>query len=815
MSVPGLPHRRIEDWKYTDLRALMREVLPLAAAPDAVALSRAAAATKLRAIDGVRRLVLVDGVFAPDLSDLGSLEKGLGIRPLREVLDAGDGALSAEVVASDISNPMIALNGAMATDGVVIEIANGTMLAQPLHIVHVASGAAPASMFTRSLLRLGRDAGVTLVESYLAAEGAKAYQAYDGLIVAIGDNARLDHVRLVEDSVDAFNISSATISLGAHAHFNTFGLTSGGHVSRYQLTVTCAGEGSKVETNGVNLIKGKQHADTTLFMDHAVPNCASREIFRAVVDDRAHSVFQGRIIVRPDAQKTDAKMMTRALLLSDDAEADNKPELEIFADDVTCGHGATTGALDESLLFYMRARGLPEKEAQALLIQAFVGEAIETIASDALREVAIATAQRWLAGEGMSMHKAVANGSYDVALVRQDFPALAMQIYGKPLVYLDNAASAQKPNAVLDRMTEAYKSEYANVHRGLHYLANAATEAYEGARGKVAQFINARRNEEIIFTRNVTEAINLVASSWGGEHIKEGDEIVLSIMEHHSNIVPWHFLRERQGAVIKWAPVDDEGNFLIEEFEKLLTARTKIVAITQMSNALGTLVPVKEVVRLAHARGIPVLVDGAQGAVHLPIDVQDLDCDFYAFTGHKVYGPTGIGALYAKHEHLVAMRPFNGGGEMIREVAKDWVTYGDPPHKFEAGTPPIVEAIGLGAAIDYVNSIGKERIAAHEHELLTYAQDRLREINSLRVIGTARNKGPVISFEMKGAHPHDVATVIDRQGIAVRAGTHCVMPLLERFNVTATCRASFGMYNTREEVDHLAQALIKARELFA
>ncbi|WP_342711115.1 Fe-S cluster assembly protein SufD [Bradyrhizobium sp. B124] len=392
----GLPHRRIEDWKYTDLRALMQEVLPLAPAPDAAALGLAAAAVKLRAIDGVRRLVLVDGAFASDLSDLGNLDKGLSIRPLREVLDAGEDALSAQAFASDTSNPMIALNGAMATDGVVIDVANGTVLAQPLHIVHVASGATPAAMFTRSLLRLGRDTGVTLVESYLAGEGAKAYQTHDGLIVAIGDNARLDHVRLVEDSVDAFNISSATVTLGAHAHFNTFGLTSGGHVSRYQLTVTCAGEGSNVETNGVNLINGKQHADTTLFMDHAVPHCASREIFRAVVDDRAHSVFQGRIIVRPDAQKTDAKMMTRALLLSDDAEADNKPELEIFADDVTCGHGATTGALDESLLFYMRARGLPEKEAQALLIQAFVGEAIETIASDALREVAIATAQRWL-----------------------------------------------------------------------------------------------------------------------------------------------------------------------------------------------------------------------------------------------------------------------------------------------------------------------------------------------------------------------------------------------------------------------------------
>lgn len=392
----GLPHRRIEDWKYTDLRALMREVLPLAPAPDAAALGRAAAAAKLRAIDGVRRLVLVDGALAPDLSDLGKLESGLTIRALRDVLDSGGDGLSAQAFASDTTNPMIALNGAMATDGVVIDVANGTVLAQPLHIIHVASGATPASIFTRSLLRLGRDAGATLVESYLAAEGAKAYQTYDGLIVAVGDNARLDHVRLVEDAIDAFNISSATVSLGAHAHFNTFGMTTGGHVSRYQLTVTVAGEGSKVETNGVNLINGKQHADTTLFMDHAVPNCASREIFRAVVDDRAHSVFQGRIIVRPDAQKTDAKMMTRALLLSDDAEADNKPELEIFADDVTCGHGATTGALDESLLFYMRARGLPEKEAQALLIQAFVGEAIETITSDTLREVAIATARRWL-----------------------------------------------------------------------------------------------------------------------------------------------------------------------------------------------------------------------------------------------------------------------------------------------------------------------------------------------------------------------------------------------------------------------------------
>jgi Fe-S cluster assembly protein SufD len=396
----GLPHRRIEDWKYTDLRMLMREVLPLAAEPDAAALKRAGDALKPHAIDGVRRLVLVDGAFAPKLSQTADLEQGLTVRSLREALEAGDGALPAQLFAVDNTNPMVALNSAMMTDGLVIEVADGTALKRPLHIVHIASGPQAAASFTRSMLRVGKNASVTLVESYIAADSVKAYQVHDSLIADIGDGARLDHVRLVEDGREAFNISSAAVTLGAHAHFNTFSMTSGAHLSRYQPTVRFAGEGARVETNGVNLLNGRQHADTTLFMDHAVPDCASREIFRAVVDDRAHSVFQGRIIVRPDAQQTDAKMMTRALLLSDEAEADNKPELEIFADDVTCGHGATSGALDESLLFYLRARGLPEKEAQALLIQAFVGEAIEQITSDALRELVISAAQRWLEARG-------------------------------------------------------------------------------------------------------------------------------------------------------------------------------------------------------------------------------------------------------------------------------------------------------------------------------------------------------------------------------------------------------------------------------
>jgi len=417
------------------------------------------------------------------------------------------------------------------------------------------------------------------------------------------------------------------------------------------------------------------------------------------------------------------------------------------------------------------------------------------------------------------MQPALVNGSldegYDVERIRADFPALAMQVYGKPLVYLDNAASAQKPQVVLDRIQKAYTREYANVHRGLHYLANEATEAYEAARETVRGFLNAPRKEEIIFTRNATEALNLVAATFGRERLKEGDEVVLSIMEHHSNIVPWHFLRERQGAVIKWAPVDEDGNFLIDEFEKLITPRTRMVAITHMSNALGTIVPVKEVVRIAHAHGVPVLVDGSQAAVHLDVDVQDIGCDFYVFTGHKVYGPTGVGVLWGKYDLLAAMPPFNGGGEMIHEVFEDRVTYGEPPHRFEAGTPPIVQAIGLGAAIDYMNAIGKVRIRAHEDALVRYAHEQLREINSLRIVGTARDKGAIVSFEMKGAHPHDVATVIDRSGVAVRAGTHCTMPLLARYGLTATCRASFALYNTRAEVDALAASLRKAQEFFS
>ncbi len=404
---------------------------------------------------------------------------------------------------------------------------------------------------------------------------------------------------------------------------------------------------------------------------------------------------------------------------------------------------------------------------------------------------------------------------YDVEAVRKDFPILSREVYGKPLVYLDNGASAQKPQVVIDAVSHAYSNEYANVHRGLHFLSNAATDAYEAAREKVRRFLNAGSVDEIVFTKSSTEAINTVAYGYGMPNIGEGDEIVISIMEHHSNIVPWHFIRERQGARLVWVPVDDDGAFHIEAFENSLTERTKLVAITHMSNALGTIVPVKEICRIAHERGIPVLVDGSQGAVHMPVDVRDIDCDWYVMTGHKLYGPSGIGVLYGKTERLKEMRPFQGGGEMILDVSEDIVTYNEPPHRFEAGTPPIVQAIGLGYALDYMDNLGRAAIAAHEADLAAYAAAKLRDINSLRIIGNAPDKGGIFSFELEGIHAHDVSMVIDRRGVAVRAGTHCAMPLLKRFGVTSTCRASFGLYNTRAEVDRLVEALDYARKFFA
>jgi len=403
---------------------------------------------------------------------------------------------------------------------------------------------------------------------------------------------------------------------------------------------------------------------------------------------------------------------------------------------------------------------------------------------------------------------------FDVDRIRCDFPILSMLVNGHPLIYLDNAATAQKPQCVIDAVAGFYQSHNANVHRGVHHLSETATFAYEDARSKVHRFINAESAQQIVFVRGTTEAINLVAASYGGKNFSDGDEVILSVLEHHANIVPWQLLQARTGIVLKVVPIDDQGMFLFDEFEKLFSPRTKFVALTHTSNALGTTVPVADVVRVAHAHGVPVLLDGCQGVVHETVDVQALDVDFYAFSGHKLYGPSGIGVLYGKADLLSAMPPYQGGGDMIKHVSFEKTTFADIPARFEAGTPPIADAIGLHAALDYIDAVGRDAIRAHEQSLLDYATERLQEINSVRLIGTAPEKASIVSFVLDEVHPHDVGTILDRAGIAVRVGHHCAQPIMERFGISGTIRASFGIYNTKSEVDVLVEALADVREIF-
>lgn len=403
----------------------------------------------------------------------------------------------------------------------------------------------------------------------------------------------------------------------------------------------------------------------------------------------------------------------------------------------------------------------------------------------------------------------------DVEKIRADFPILAREVNGKPLVYLDNGASAQKPQVVIDAITQAYSMEYANVHRGLHYLSNLATEKYEAVRGIVARFLGVADEDQIIFNSGTTEGINMVAYGWAMPRMQAGDEIILSIMEHHANIVPWHFLRERQGVALKWVDVDTRGYLDPQKVIDAITPKTKLIAITQLSNVLGTKVDVKVICDAARAQGVPVLVDGSQAAVHMPVNLDEMGCDFYAITGHKLYGPSGSGAIFVRKERMAEMRPFMGGGDMIREVTRDGVTYNDPPMKFEAGTPGIVQTIGLGVALEYMMGIGMGSISAHEDDLSRYAQERLAGLNWINVQGTAPDKAAIFSFTMQGAaHAHDISTILDKKGVAVRAGQHCTGPLMEHLGVSATCRASFAMYNTRAEVDVLIEALELAHELF-
>jgi cysteine desulfurase/selenocysteine lyase len=712
--------------------------------------------------------------------------------------------------ASVETHAFAAWNTAFFTDGGCLVVPSGVVVPDTVFFVFVSTAAAdPTATFPRNLVIAGERSQVRFAEVFLPASGGIHLINTVTEIVAGADSA-VDYCMVQRQASDSFHVSMVQADLGRDAGFASHSFSFGGALARHDLRVALDGEGAQCRLDGLFFLDVTGLVDNHTLIDHRKPHTTSRELYKGILGGQAQGVFNGAVIVRKDAQKTDAVQHSRNLLLSENAQIDTKPQLEIRADDVRCAHGASIGQLDQEALFYLRTRGVSDADARHILVRAFAEEIFTRVHDPAIRRYWERNAPK----ERPSSGPQPVGAAYDRAVFRNDFPGLHQNVHGKPLVYLDNAATTQKPYAVIEALDRFYRLDCSNVHRAVHELSDRATQAYEASRMSVKLFINARSEHEIIFVRGTTEAINLVANSYGRSRIKPGDEILISALEHHSNIVPWQLLCEQTGGRLVVAPINDAGELILERFEDLLGPKTAIVAIAHVSNALGTVVPVREIVRMAHGRNVPVLIDGAQAVSHFAVDVRELDCDFYAFSGHKLFGPTGIGILYGREKLLEEMPPYQGGGDMIRSVTFEKTTYNDLPYKFEAGTPHIAGAIGLGAAVNYLAGLGMENVSVYEKELLAYGDRALRGIPGLRLIGTAREKAGVLSFVLDGIHPHDVGSVLDRLGIAVRTGHHCAQPVMYRFGVPATTRASLAFYNTKSELDALADGIRRVQEVF-
>ncbi|GEM_PF-4183 len=824
------PTTRQEEWKYTNVDPIVQSSFRFASTPASNGLTVKQIEGKFGLQDS-HRLVFVNGFYSKSLSSVFKLPQKT------VVLDFKSAALKSpnqlrkhlgQYVSCD-RNIFAALNTAFIYDGAFVYLPEGVTVERPLHLLFIAlSHGEKIISQPRNLIVMGPGSSATLVESYVAV-GQDPYFTNTVTEIVLDEGASLDHYKLQKESQSAFHIATTHVKCHQDSVFSSFSLDVGGRIARNNLSVSLDGEGCQCALNGLYLAGGTQHIDNTTVIDHTKPHGTSRQLYKGILDEKATAVFSGKIFVRKNAQKTDAAQKNKNLLLSDGAKVDTKPQLEIFADDVKCAHGAAVGQLDEEEIFYLKSRGMGEEKARSVLTYGFANEVISRIECNPIRKEMDRLLQtRFLKDsaktsvdvrvqETVRLSKKPSQKSeipFDVRKLRRDFPILRRKIHGKPLVYLDNAATTQKPRVVIDALLHYYTSINANVHRGVHFLSEQATHAYESARVKVQRFLNARESREIIFVRGATEGINLVARSYGKLNVKKGDDVIISSIEHHSNIVAWQILCEQTGANLKVIPVNDNGELLLDEYEQLLSERTKLVAVGHMSNALGTINPVRRMIEMAHRWNAKVLIDGAQAAPHLAVDVKDLDCDFYVFSGHKLYGPTGIGVLYGKAELLDVMPPYQAGGDMISWVTFGKTLYNTLPYKFEAGTPHIEGVVGLGAAIDYVNGIGLEAIATYEQELLVYGTQALSAFPGIKIIGTAKEKGSILSFVMDGVHPHDIATILDRDGIAIRAGHHCAMPVMERFAVPATARASLAFYNTKQEIDKLILSLRHVREVF-
>ena len=857
----GLPtaRRGNEKWKYTSVVPIANTTFeyPFDLNPDEVK------AADIRQIapwdDSWVNLVFVNGRYCEALSTAPARSNGEAngahVANLADVFLA-DGNVAEKHLARYASvedDAFTALNTAFLKDGAFVHVPEGYSLQSPLHLLYLTTDRAqPTVSHPRALIVAGRHSKLTIIESYVSLSHARYFTNAVTEIV-VEDGAKVEHYRLLMDSPDAFHVGTTRVYQGPDSTFSSASFASGAALARNDLLVVLDAPGSSCFLNGLYMTSGTQHIDNYINIDHAKPHTTSRLYYKGILDGSSKAVFGGTVLVRQGAQKADAQQSDKNLILSEAAEIDSKPSLLIYADDVKCGHGATAGHIDEDIVFYMRSRGLDLEMASSLLIQGFASEIIEAVQLEPFRayldrtflgalpnhfypEQRTRSVDNLVLPEDSSMFRVKkfggnimtsadpmasqaasgkVAGAFDVARIREEFPILKQQVHGKPLVYLDNAATSQKPQVVIDTLTRYYTTENSNVHRGVHQLSVQATEEYEGARAKVRRLLNASDDREIIFVRGTTEGINLVAQSYGRQHVGEGDEIIISAMEHHSNIVPWQILCQERGAHLRVIPINDDGELLMDEYEKLLCPRTKLVSVVHMSNSLGTINPIQQIVAMAHSRGVPVLLDGAQSTPHMVIDVRKIDCDFFAFSGHKLFGPTGIGVLYGKAALLDSMPPYQGGGDMIRSVTFEKTTYNSLPYKFEAGTPNIGGVIGMGAAIDYITALGLDRISDYEHELLGYGMDRLSDISGLQLIGTAREKAGILSFVLEGIHPHDIGTILDAEGIAIRAGHHCTQPLMDRFGIPATARASLAFYNTKEEIDALIKGIDKAIEIFS
>jgi cysteine desulfurase/selenocysteine lyase len=840
----GFPSTHLEEWKYTNVAPISR--LAFRPAPRA---SRGTLPDSVRSdldLFPNPRLVFIDGVLAAELSGTGRalIERPYSSGPvydraylkgLANTLADGDpsGLLESSLGqhASVDTHAFAAWNTAFFTDGGCLVVPSGVAVPDTVFFVFVSTAAAdPTATFPRNLVIAGERSQVRFAEVFLPASGGIHLINTVTEIVAGADSV-VDYCMLQRQASDSFHVSMVQADLGRDASFVSHSFSFSGALARHDLRVALDGEGAQCRLAGLFFLDGGGLVDNHTLIDHRKPHTTSRELYKGILGGQAQGVFNGAVIVRKDAQKTDAVQHSRNLLLSENAQIDTKPQLEIRADDVRCAHGASIGQLDQEALFYLRTRGVSEAGARNILVRAFAEEIFTGVHDPAIRRywerLAPQTMRVFHSGNQLNampdpalIERPYSSGPQSVGAVydrtdfRKDFPGLQQDVHGKPLVYLDNAATTQKPYAVIRALDRFYRLDCSNVHRAVHELSDRATQAYEAARTSVKRFINARSDHEIIFVRGTTEAINLVANSYGRSHIKPGDEILISALEHHSNIVPWQLLCEQTGGRLVVAPINDAGELILQRFEDLLGPKTAIVAIAHVSNALGTVLPVREIIRMAHGRNVPVLIDGAQAVSHFAVDVGELDCDFYAFSGHKIFGPTGIGILYGREELLERMPPYQGGGDMIRSVTFEKTTYNDLPYKFEAGTPHIAGAIGLGAAVDYLTGLGMENISVYEKELLAYGDRVLRSIPGLRLIGTAKEKAGVLSFVLQGIHPHDVGSVLDRLGIAVRTGHHCAQPVMSRFGVAATTRASLAFYNKKSELDALADGIRRVQEVF-